>query len=678
MKFKKKVIAVIQARCNSIRLPNKVIKPINGIPSILLLYKRLKKSKLIDKILIATSKDKKNKVLIRILKKNKIPYFIGDDENVLKRYYDAVKKFDYEIIVRITGDSIIIDPALVDLMLKKFNRGKFDYLSNTQPPTFPDGQDVEIFTFKALKKSFKKAKTKHEKEHVTPFIIKNKFKKFNYKNAIDFSKYRWSLDEKDDLKMIQSIFSNFKNNIYFSWRQALKLVIKKRDDFELNNNIVRNEGEKMSKTKKMWKRAKQIIPGGNMILSKRPELFHPKNWPAYYKKAKDCFIWDLDGKKYFDISLMGVGSNLLGYANSEVDNAVKKAISNSNLSSLNCPEEVELCEKLLDLHQWADMARLARTGGEASAIAVRIARAASGKNKIAFCGYHGWHDWYLSANLKKDNLKSHLMAGLEPRGVPESLKDTAIPFNYNQFEELENIVRNHDIGAVKMEVSRNFKPKKNFLNKVRNLCNKKKIILIFDECSSGFRQTFGGLHKIYGVNPDMAWFGKALGNGFGITAIIGKKEIMENAQDSFISSTFWSERSGPVAANKTLEIMERYKTWEIVTKKGEFVQKKWELLAQRNKLKIQINGIPSLSTFSINSKNWLKYKTYITQEMLKKNFLATNALFLSTKHDNKILNRYFENLDKIFYEIKNFEIDKKNIDEKLDGPVCHSGFKRLN
>ena len=183
------------------------------------------------------------------------------------------------------------------------------------------------------------------------------------------------------------------------------------------------------------------------------------------------------------------------------------------MSTLNCPEEVELCERLLALHPWADMARLARTGGEASAMCVRIARAASGKEKIAFCGYHGWHDWYLSSNLKnKNNLKSHLMGGLEANGVPKSLKNTAFPFQYNRFDELEKIVKNHDIGTIKMEVSRNFKPENNFLKKIRDLCNKKNIVLIFDECSSGFRQTNGGLHKIYNVEPDIAWFGKAMGN----------------------------------------------------------------------------------------------------------------------------------------------------------------------
>ena len=673
------IVAIIEARLNSVRLPGKVLKKINGIPAIECLFKRISKSKYLDNIVVATSKNKKNLPLIEFLKKKNINLYIGEDQNVLKRFFDAANTYNASIVVRITGDSVILDYRLLDKMIKKFIEKKVDFLCNTQPMTYPDGQDIEIFSFQSLKKTYKNAKLRYEKEHVTPYIIKNKnFKKYNFENKIDYSKFRWSLDELEDLKVIRLIYAEFKPNIYFSWEDAIKKVLKKKK-LTSNNSLSRNEGARMTKTQKLWRRAKSLIPGGNMILSKRPELFHPDLWPAYFNKAKGCEIWDLDGKKYTDISLMGVGSNILGYANSEVDNAVKSAISKSNISTLNCPEEVELCERLVAMHPWSDMARLARTGGEASAIAVRIARAASGKSKIAFCGYHGWHDWYLSANLKStDGLKPHLMPGLDPAGVPKSLKNTAIPFNYNKFHELEKIVREHDIGTIKMEVSRNQKPENNFLKKVRALCNKKKIILIFDECSSGFRQSFGGLHKIYGVNPDMAWFGKALGNGYGITAIIGKREIMDYAQSSFISSTFWSERSGPVAANKTFDIMEKTKSWETITEIGSEVQKKWKFLAKKNNINIQLNGIPALSTFSIVSNDWLKYKTFITQEMLKKGYLATNAIFVSVKHNTKILKNYFEILDQLFYQISEFETGKKSVDEKLKGVICHSGFKRLN
>ena len=674
-------IAIIQARLNSIRFPNKVMQKINGKPLIEILIERVASAKEVNKIVVATSVNKKNKKLIEFLKRKKISFYQGSENNVLKRYYDAATKNKFKNIIRITGDCPLVDPALIDQYVKIFKEKKVDYLSNICPPTYPDGLDLEIFTYNTLKKAYLKAKNKYDLEHVTPYIQRSDdFKKINITYKKDHSKLRLTIDEKKDLEVIKLVFKKFYPKIIFSFEEILKFVKKKPLKFRINSSIIRNEGAKMTKTQKLWKRAKIIIPGGNMILSKRPELFLPEKWPAYYKKAKGYNIWDLDGKKYSDISLMGVGSNALGYANSEIDNAVIKAINNSNLSTLNCPEEVELCEKLLGLHPWADMARLARTGGEASAMCVRIARAATGKEKIAFCGYHGWHDWYLASNLKnKDNLKSHLMGGLEANGVPSSLKDTAFPFQYNKFDELEKIVKDHDIGTVKMEVSRNFKPKDNFLKKVRNLCNKKNIVLIFDECSSGFRQTFGGLHKIYNVEPDMAWFGKALGNGYAITAIIGKQKVMDSTQNTFMSSTFWSERSGPVAALKTLEIMEKTKSWETLTKIGKSVQKKWQEIARKNNLKIKVTGIPALSAFSLDYDNWLKYKTYITQEMLKKSFLATNALFVSVKHDEKVLNRYFDLLNNFFKDIYKFEKNiGASIDEKLESEVCHSGFQRLN
>ena len=429
---------------------------------------------------------------------------------------------------------------------------------------------------------------------------------------------------------------------------------------------------------KLWNKAKKIIPGGNMLLSKRAEMFLPNQWPAYFSKAKNCNVWDLDGNKYIDMSIMGIGTNILGYAHPEVDKAVLSVVKSGNMSTFNAPEEVELAEKLLEIHPWADMARFARSGGEANAIAVRIARASSGKDKVAICGYHGWHDWYLSANLSDDHsLDGHLLPGLEPKGVPRNLKGSVLPFNYNNFDELESLVNEHEIGVIKMEVIRNEGPKDNFLEKVRALATKNNIVLIFDECTSGFRQSFGGIHKIYGVEPDIAVFGKALGNGYAITSVIGRREVMESAQSTFISSTFWSERIGSVAALKTLEIMEIERSWEQITKSGKSISKRWRDLGQKYELPIHIGGIPSISSFGFGSINNLSYKTLITQEMLKKGYLASNLIFVSTQHSSNIIDEYFGHLEEIFKLIRECE-DGRDIDSLLNGPVCHSGFKRLN
>lgn len=435
----------------------------------------------------------------------------------------------------------------------------------------------------------------------------------------------------------------------------------------------------MGKGQELYKKAKEIIPGGTMLLSKRPEQLLPDNWPSYYSKSKGCCVWDLDGKEYIDCSMMGIGTNTLGYANEVVDEAVMQIIREGNLTTLNCPEEVYLAEKLLQMNSWAGGVRYTRGGGEANSVCIRIARAFTGKDKVAICGYHGWHDWYVSVNLSEnDALSGHLLPGIPTNGVPKGLRGSSIPFHYNNYEELLEIVDNNpDLGIIKMEVCRNFGPENNFLQKVRNLATERGIVLIFDECTSGFRETFGGLYLKYSVEPDMAVFSKTMGNGYAICAVVGRKDIMEAAQGSWISSTFWTERIGPTAALAALAEMERTKSWEIITEIGLNNKKRWQLLADKYGLEIEQWGIPALAGYTFKSKNHLAYKTYITQEMLKKGFLAGNSLYPCIAHTPEILDNYFYELDGIFAQIRDFE-DGKDVMKVLEGPICQSGFKRLN
>ena len=435
----------------------------------------------------------------------------------------------------------------------------------------------------------------------------------------------------------------------------------------------------MRKGQDLYKKAKTLIPGGTMLLSKRPEMFLPDNWPSYFSKAKGCKIWDLDDRELIDMTIMGIGTNTLGYGHDAVDNAVLDTVRKGNMSTLSCPEEVYLAEKLIEMNPWASRVRFARSGGEANSIAIRIARAASGKDKVAICGYHGWHDWYLSANHNSgDSLSGHLLPGLNPSGVPKALKDTVLPFHYNNYEELVDLVEKHDIGVIKMEVVRNFGPADNFLNKVRELATQKNIVLIFDECTSGFRETFGGIYKKFGVEPDVAMYGKTIGNGYALTAVVGKRSVMEAAQTSFISSTFWTERIGPTAALATLKVMEEVKSWEVITAIGKKVQEGWKSLAATHGLEIELAGIPALSTYSFKSENALAYKTLIAQEMLKKNILASTNFYASIAHEEVYLEKYFSELDKVYGMIRKCENQELNIVELLEGPICHSGFKRLN
>lgn len=435
----------------------------------------------------------------------------------------------------------------------------------------------------------------------------------------------------------------------------------------------------MGKSQRLYKKAKTLIPGGTQLLSKRPEMFLPDFWPAYYDKAKGCEIWDLDGKRYIDMSYMGVGSCLLGYADSFVDSAVKKAIDKGNMTTLNVPEEVKLAEILLKMHSWAKMVRYARTGGEAMAIAVRISRASTGKDIILFCGYHGWHDWYLSSNLANDeSLDGHLLQGLEPKGVPRVLKGTAIPFNYNDIEGFLSLVKQYDgkIAAIVMEPLRSHYPKKGFLETVREETRKAGAVLVIDEITAGWRLCLGGAHKLFNLEPDIAVFAKAMSNGYPMAAIIGRREFMDKSQETFISSTYWTDRIGPTAAIMTIERLKELGVPKHLSAIGKKVQQGWEELARKHGLSIEIAGTYPLGHFAFKHDQPLVLKTLYTQFMLDMRFLATNAFYASYAHKDKHVCKYLEATDAAFSLISK-AVKDSNPSRYLKGPVCHSGFKRL-
>ena len=673
-----KVVAIIQARMGSARLPGKVLKKIGGITAIEILLARLSHSELINEICVATSHDTENDVLCDVVEKLGYCVIRGSKTDVLQRFWDAADATSADIIVRITGDCPVIDPKLVDKVIELYLRADVDYASNIDPPTFPDGLDVEVFGRRSLEAANLGAQSDFDREHVTPFIRNGNFKKLNLRNVQDTSELRLTLDEPEDLKLLQSIFDRFQPDINFSYEEIEKLLLNNPRLTETNHTHKRNEGKNMGTGQKLWQRAKKAIPGGNMLLSKRSEMHLPDNWPSYFSKTSGCSVWDLDGKHYYDYHLMGVGTNLLGYSHPEVDEAVLQVIKDGNMSTLNAPEEVSLAEKLIELDPWAGMVRFARSGGEANAIAIRIARAASGRDGVAVCGYHGWHDWYLSANLSdNDKLAGHLLPGLSTAGVPKSLKGNVHPFNYNDFSHLSKLVLENEIGVIKMEVIRNVEPSDDFLQSVRKLATDKNIVLIFDECTSGFRECLGGLHKKYGVYPDIAVYGKTLGNGYAVSAIVGREEIMQYAQSTFISSTFWTERIGSAAALRALEVMENVKPWETAIKVGLKVREIWTETADANGLDISVSGLPALSSYSFASENALAYKTLITQEFLKCGYLAGTILYASNAHDTKKFDEYAAILDNVFKLIADCE-NGQSINNLLDGPICHAGFKRLN
>ncbi len=424
----------------------------------------------------------------------------------------------------------------------------------------------------------------------------------------------------------------------------------------------------------LYKKAKSLIPGGTQLLSKRPEMFAPDVWPAYFSRSKGTRVWDLDGKEYIDMGIMGIGAAILGYADDDVDEAVIASINIGVCSTLNCPEEVWLAEALVEIHPWADMVRYTRSGGEAMAVAVRIARASTKRDLVLFSGYHGWSDWYLAANLARDEaLDGQLMAGLQPAGVPRGLEGTAVPFQLTDIEELKEKIkgRENQVAAIIIEPARGEEAPKAALQALRDFASEIGAVLIFDEITSGFRMNLGGIHLRYQVDPDIAVFAKCLGNGYAIAAVVGREKIMQAAQTTFISSTNWTERIGPTAALATIRKYKEKGVAEQIISTGNSVKAIWKAMAEKHRLSLTVTGLPTLASFSFQDSESQSLNTIFTIEMLKLGFLGFRQFKPSLAHSSADVAAYSKAVDEVFSLIS------KNGVALLTSPPAHQGFRRL-
>jgi glutamate-1-semialdehyde aminotransferase len=430
---------------------------------------------------------------------------------------------------------------------------------------------------------------------------------------------------------------------------------------------------------KMWQRAIKALPGGNGLLSKRPDRYAPDIWPTYYSKSSGVEIIDLDGNSFIDMAQMGIGSAILGYSNPELTSAVSEAIKDGVNCTLNSPEEVLLAEKLIELNPFAGSVRFARSGGEAMAIAIRIARAHSGKDKVLFSGYHGWCDWYLATNLgNKDGLDEHLIPGLNTTGVPSGLANTAVPFSYNDIDNFEQTVKeNLDAGVICIEGARYDFPKKDFLDSIKYIAKKYNMVIVSDEITSGWRMTDGGVYKLNDFNPDIVVYAKAMGGGYAISAVVGSEKVMHSAQDTFMSSTMWTERVGFTAALATINILTRDKVWEHLIKVGNQIGDGWLMLAKKHNIDLTITDFKPLITMKLNYGNRNQaLMTLFIQEMLFRGYLAATSVYVSYAHTEMIVEKYLIAVDECF-EIMSVAIENNNENKLLKTKIRSDSFQRI-
>ena len=439
-----------------------------------------------------------------------------------------------------------------------------------------------------------------------------------------------------------------------------------------------------------YREAKTIFPGGTQLLSKRPELFAPEQWPAYYEEARGCEVIDTQGRRFIDMSTGGILACILGYADPDVNAAVIRRVQSGSMSTLQSHDEVELAKKLLAIHPWAAMARFTRTGGESMAVAVRTARAFTGRDRVAICGYHGWHDWYLAANLPDPRaaaaqadsgaLAGHLLPGLEPDGVPRPLGGLTHTFTYNKLDELDRIFAAHgpDLAAVVMEPTRGVDPEPGFLEGVRERCTKHGTLLVFDEITIGWRLCLGGAHRKFGVEPDLAAFAKAISNGFALGAVIGTRPVMEAVQTTFISSAYWTEAVGPAAGLAAVGKMQRIDVPGHLARIGSLVMEGWRRLGERHGLPLRAAGRPENASLVFDHPEAAALQTLLTARMLAKGFLAAGYFNAMLAHEPRHVAAYLAALDEVCRELRDALGDEPAaLRRRIGGPVKHSGFARL-
>ena len=429
----------------------------------------------------------------------------------------------------------------------------------------------------------------------------------------------------------------------------------------------------------LFKYAKTIIPGGSQLFGKRSELYAPGLWPSYYKKAKGCEVTDLDNKKYFDFTMVGTGTSVLGYSNDKVNSAVKKALETGSISTLNNEEEIILAEILLELHPGMGMVRYARSGGEILNIAIRVARAYTGREKVAICGYHGWHDWYMSANLKnQNNLNNHLLPKIGSAGVPKSMRGLTVPFEFNNIKNLEKVLKKDSKGfaAVILEPFRDNGPKNRYLEQVKSIAKKYGAVLIFDEVTSGFRETLGGMYTKTKTIPDMVTFGKAISNGIPMSVLLGRKKIMKSFTSAFISSTYWGDKTGPAAAIATINFMKKNQVGTKIKKTGNELKKILINAAKKSNLEIVISGRPSLLSYRLNVPNWPLALTFIIITMLKKGILSNDRIYANYCHTAKAKKKFKIAINETFDELSK-KINNRTLKKAVPLGVKKMGFNKV-
>ncbi len=653
------ILAILQARFSSTRLPGKVLKPLLGEPMLLRQLQRIQRVKRLDALIVATSTEMSDDPVDRLCQRASVPCFRGSLNDVLDRFYHAALTDHPDHVVRLTGDCPLLDPSVVDAVIDFHLAGGYDYSSNVLEPTFPDGLDVEIMRFDCLKNAWKNARLPSQREHVTPYIINHpeQFRLGSFKQDTDLSYLRWTVDEADDFALVEAIYGGlYEQNDAFGLSEILALLAERPQLATLNTHHKRNAGLDVSvlqeqsdgryaQSEILLERALRSIPLGSQTFSKSLVQFPRQVSPFFITHGLGSRVWDVDGHEYIDF-INGLLAISLGYQDPDVTQAVREQLDKGVIFSLPHTLEMEVAEKIIAMVPSAERVRFGKNGSDATSGAIRLARAYTRRDRVAVCGYHGWQDWYIGSTLR--NL-----------GVPEATRELTHTFVYNNIASLARIFADHpgEVAAVILEPVNLEMPKDGFLEAVQALTRQQGAVLVFDETITGFRLANGGAQAYFGVTPDLTTLGKGLANGYPISAVVGREEIMRLMEEIFFSFTFGGETLSLAAASATLDKLQQEPVVERLWQRGDQLLAGLDGLIKKHAVGhfLSTAGLPVWSFLLFKDGggcSQFEIKSLFLQEIFSRGILCIGTHNLSYAHTSEDIERLLMVYDEVFPILK--------------------------
>jgi glutamate-1-semialdehyde aminotransferase/spore coat polysaccharide biosynthesis protein SpsF (cytidylyltransferase family) len=678
------IVAIVQARMSSARLPGKVLADIGGHPMLWHVVHRLQHSRLVNQVVVATSQNPADDVIFEFCQQKGIVCSRGNETDVLDRYYQAARAASADVVVRVTADCPLIDPAVVDKVVRRFLQGGCDYVSNTLRYTYPDGLDTEVFSYAALEQAWHEATKPSEREHVTPYLRTGKFRIANVENEdVIPQNLRWTVDEPADLEFVRRVFDAFTGKEDFGMKEVLDFLNQHSSVQELNEAVINNEGyyrslyqeavagaaprRSLEQSLSWFRRSQKVIPGCAQTFSKGYNQHVEGVAPLFLQRGQGCRVWDVDGNEYIDY-IQGLLPNLLGYAHPEVNAAATRQLAEGHSFSLPHPLEVELAERLTRLIPCAEMVRFGKNGSDATSGAVRAARAYTGRERIACCGYHGWQDWFIGSTTRN-------------AGVPGAVRALTHPFPYNDLTALEKLLNEHrgEFAAIIMEPVNFTEPSNGYLQAVKELVHRNGALLIFDEICSGFHFGLGGAQKRYNVIPDLACFGKAMANGYPISCIVGRTEVMKTFEEIFFSFTFAGEVASMAAALKVLDILENTDALARAESQGRVLQDGFNTLAKLAGLsdRLACTSHPTWSLIKFrdaDGKDSMLLRSLVSQELAKRGILSLVTHNMTAVHDHFAIQQTLEAYAAVFKTVAGW-LQDPTPSRFLEGPMIQPVFR---